>query len=716
MGQGEIMGYTLVDEPKKKASNGYTLVDDADTGPDFSSMGPESEPSLMGRVADVFTGKSRETAETGRLPEFRQTEEIQKFAPRGVKNQLKLTAGLMTSFSPQAQMDVISEAIPEAFFEEDEKGNIIVDVNGKRSILNKPGWSGQDTVTALTNVLANIPSAKLTTLGKTVLKKVGLGAVGSGATEDVLQRVERGAGSKEEYNPLRTAMSTVLGGAAETIAPMIKGVKALRKAAKQPFQADEIFDTGPEMAKAKRAESVTGVELFPAQKTGIPSQLETQSFYGQLPAAGKKSFSALKKQNEQVARSVDKFLSDISPPSAVSTGPKKFKTASEDAIKKLEETRKMQTDPLYKEAMNDNTIIDTFDIRKQISKDIQDYAPNGKMAQELKSIRRLLTKSEKEVAGKRQAGFITKAQTGEELKKQTGLTLKQLQTAKWELYNKIKGPQASSFQKDELRQLTKIYDNLNAKLHAISPKYKQADELFTKLSKPIDEISDTVIGQASRLNETSLKDLAGKVFNPKETNLEVMKNAKKTIQSTDPEAWNQLLRVELEGRIGKVKGAMDAGDMTIENLPAKLHSAIFGNYKQSKLLYRALDKQAAQNAYWLETMLKRASLGRPGGSQTGIRKEISENLDKGVLSALFSFAKHPIATTAEAVTTGATKTARDTKIKSFAEMIYNPKWQPELAKITKMNPKSEQAKRAMTQLLGRISTSNKSRREGETQE
>ena len=83
----------------------------------------ETTPSLYGRISEAITGKERETEQTRELPEFRETKEVQEFGPKGIANTLKLTAGLLSSFSPESQMDVIKESLPEAQFEKDEKRN-----------------------------------------------------------------------------------------------------------------------------------------------------------------------------------------------------------------------------------------------------------------------------------------------------------------------------------------------------------------------------------------------------------------------------------------------------------------------------------------------------------------------------------------------------------------------------------------------------------------
>ena len=43
----------------------------------------------------------------------------------------------------------------------------------------------------------------------------------------------------------------------------------------------------------------------------------------------------------------------------------------------------------------------------------------------------------------------------------------------------------------------------------------------------------------------------------------------------------------------------------------------------------------------------------------------------------------------------------DRKVKSLARIMFDKKWQPEISKIRKLDPKSPAAARAMSQLLNR---------------
>jgi len=90
----------------------------------------QEEPGFF----DIFTGESRETEATRTLPE------IGALSTDDIGKDFRVAAGLLSAVEPQDQMDVIKSVVPEAKFEQDEKGNIIVDLGeGKTGKIESVG-------------------------------------------------------------------------------------------------------------------------------------------------------------------------------------------------------------------------------------------------------------------------------------------------------------------------------------------------------------------------------------------------------------------------------------------------------------------------------------------------------------------------------------------------------------------------------------------------
>ena len=217
-----------------------------------------------------------------------------------------------------------------------------------------------------------------------------------------------------------------------------------------------------------------------------------------------------------------------------------------------------------------------------------------------------------------------------------------------------------------------------------SPSYKAASSEFARLSPEVQKISDSVIGSISR-----------RMFDPAETNIDTVLKSKRIIKDADPQAWNLLLRSEMERRIGSVKADLSAPDMTLENVPGQLSRAIFGNTKQRDILLRSADADVRKNLLYLDTALKRASLGRGTGSQTAAREEIKESLKEGFVSSIRNYITSPINT----VGAIGEEALFDRRVRVLAEAMFDPQWRPEMRDIRAINPKESKAAVIMSQLF-----------------
>jgi len=167
------------------------------------------------------------------------------------------------------------------------------------------------------------------------------------------------------------------------------------------------------------------------------------------------------------------------------------------------------------------------------------------------------------------------------------------------------------------------------------------------------------------------------------------------IKSFDPDAWNAIVRQEAQRRIKNF--SLDRSKLTPDNAPAKLRSALFGEGNKRQIFLDALDPKQRQNALFLEKALERAALGRPGGSQTGVREVITEKI-KGAGLAFRRFLKNPV----ERLIATGEESAFNRNSKVMGEMIFDTKWSPRIRRIKKMTPGSNAEMKATLQLLDDI--------------
>lgn len=629
-----------------------------------------SPPEKIRGYSDIFTGGERiaESPELGTLPEFGATQEGD--VPR-------IAASMLTTFDPKAQMEMIQSAIPEASFETTEDGSVIIEVpkeggGTRRSVLNKPGFSPQDMTTAAAQILAFVPAAKLASLGKTLAQKVGLGAVGAGATEQALQEAGIAAG-RQERDPTATALSAVLGGGAELVMPAIQGFRQARQARAIGAEGEDLAQVASTVRGAQEASEATGVPLFKAQQTGIPAQLERQSFVAQLPAGTRAAMAGLKQQNKAAGDAVESFMNSIAPPEAVITGAEKLRTAAQHAVEKAKVIRSEKASPLYKQAFDDGAQVNLKPVTESIARRLEDLPETGEIS---KSLRRAMS--------------LMKGAKGK------APSLKQLHNAKLEIDQMINRPGVDSIGNTTKRELRDIQSMLLGQIDEASPAYAEARKAFEAASPDVMKMQDSIIGKIAELDDTQLKQISGKIFDPSQTNPQVVAQARKAITDIDPDAWAQITRVELEKRLGSIKSTAEAG--TVENIPGQLYRALFPNDKSTKVLLNSLTPEAKKNITYLKTALGRARLGRPGGSQTAAREEIKQELRGGLAQSVRNIFASPM----KAIAATGEDAAFNKRAAALAKAMYDPTWKAEMAKIRKLDPNTPAAGRAMTQLLNDI--------------
>ena len=125
--------------------------------------------------------------------------------------QAKTALGLLTTFDPKKQIKVWHENYPNLTFEEDEKGNIIVDASAYqeemgiapedvRGVLNMPGVSGRDLLQAGFQVAAFTPAGKTATLAKTIPGKMTAVGTASGVTQAAQDLTGQAMGATDEVS------------------------------------------------------------------------------------------------------------------------------------------------------------------------------------------------------------------------------------------------------------------------------------------------------------------------------------------------------------------------------------------------------------------------------------------------------------------------------------------------------------------------------------
>lgn len=495
----------------------------------------------------------------------------------------------------------------------------------------------------------------------------------------------------------QTGVGATLGPFAEGGSMGVQAYRTGRKAAELGgVQATDniITEAADQIDEAQNSMRGRQTRLLPAQQTLDPFQLEQQAFLGSNPEVSRKAFNVLKQQNKEVAADVANLLNQIAPPESVGTSGARARKAATKVIDQAKKARRDAASPLYTKAWKAGADVDVTPVLDLADNILADLPPKGgKIRSTVKKAAGLL--EGKEIVD--EAGEVIGTEP---------LTLRQLHGAKMEIDEMIAAKGEKGLGPTTKRYLVQLQTALVKQMKDASGEYKAAAAKFAELSPPVTDLMDGVFGRLSKLKDTDLRRASALIFDAAETNPAVLTNTIRTLKSVEggDEILQGLLRTELEKRLGKLRSGLDdvasTGGRNLENTPAHLLSKLFGNAGQKDLLMTALRQvspEAGRNAKWLEIALERASAGRPGGSQTGIRAEVTRRLRGGAL-AVRDFFRKPLDTSLGI----GEEQVFSSKVRALGDALYNPDWAPDMQRIRRLGTTSDEAASAFEQLLDEI--------------
>lgn len=417
-------------------------------------------------------------------------------------------------------------------------------------------------------------------------------------------------------------------------------------------------DTEPEL-QAREATEATGVDLFPAQQSLDPQQLRAQRFLPELTPATERAAQALSRQNEQASGAVDDFVRSIAPDDAIVTAGGRFRNASQRALEAAKELRAERASPLYQKAIEESVDVNPKPINDVLRGISSRYPESGSVSKVSRRLLNMMNQSETTVMGS--SGSLERVASGRRP------SLGRMHNVKLEIDDMLNKVGSDALGNTAKRELMKVKRVLLDQMEEASPAYRQARLTFEAESPRVTDLEESIIGKIADIDDTQLKNISRRIFDPAETNPEVVKNAKRVIDEVDPGAWERLVRAEVERRIGSIRPEVG---VSFENMPGKLNRAIFGSGKQREALLAGMSDQQRRNAELLERALTRASLGRPGGSETAGRQQFVKELDSGIVSSIRNFLRNPIDSAVGVGESG----VFDRRAKALADALFDPAW------------------------------------------
>jgi hypothetical protein len=405
----------------------------------------------------------------------------------------------------------------------------------------------------------------------------------------------------------------------------------------------------PPDAEAIAAEKATGIRLLPAQKSKDPVQLRAQRFLPELSVTSQRAADSLSTQNKEVATAVDDFIKILGPDDSIVNSGERFRNAAQRAMESAKQVRSEKASPFYKKAFSEAVDVDVAPVKTAIQSVRANFPESGGVSKSLGRVEKMLGDKP---------------------------SLQRLHNTKLQIDDMLSAFGEGSLGNTAKRELRGVKQLLVDQMEAASPTYREARLAFERESPFVNKLQESIIGKIADFDDTQLKNISRKVFDPSQTDPRVVQNAKTIIDDVDPDAWNRLLRAEVERRVGSIKPEIG---VAFENVPSKQANAIFGTGKNREAILSGMSPQQRQHAEFLETALTRAGLGRPGGSETAGRQQFIKELDSGLLSAARNFLKNPVD---RALSTGE-GAVFNKRAKAMADALFDPEWTPEVTKAMK---------------------------------
>lgn len=223
---------------------------------------------------------------------------------------------------------------------------------------------------------------------------------------------------------------------------------------------------------------------------------------------------------------------------------------------------------------------------------------------------------------------------------------------------------------------------LNEKLAAASPEYKQANEFFAKETREkITPLEDSPIGVLSRITNPKAATAASKLFSDPNITASQVRATRASIlaQKDGEEAWNGLVRQWVGQQWDSAVKLTQGGESV--NAAGKLRQALIGTPSQKAKMDAALGPGASQAFDDLMTAAESLSRTPISGSNTMRDLEIKDVL-KGRAAVVFKW----VTSLREQIRSGAEERAVREGVLSITEALQNPAKRNQLRVIVKMPP------------------------------
>lgn len=525
---------------------------------------------------EAITGGSRQTEQS------RKATEIISAPPRAQGSSFGLQWNLKTNTNHEELLKSVAKEFGKENMFKDEKGNEYVRAkDGEIYIINKPGLSKQDIDPMVSGVMSTLGGGALVSLGKTALKKLGIGAAHSATAQAVIETgQEIGGGDFSSGDVAMAAGFGALGAAPSAIASK----------AKLSESAESLMpEITPEMkSRALNIKEKTGIVLSPLDVSDDDKAKVLDQLLKRNPSTSEMMAQNLKEKSKQTYNAVNDFMEKLADTEAAKASGINIRDTSIESIDNAKAFRTKETSKLYKDAFAH----------------AREHGINADASLILDELRGISLKQSGKV--KKDIDRLVKDLEGS-MVPVDGSNIESL-------YNLKKDGIAAQLKDRKITGYTKTVYNqtrarINEMLAANSPLIKQADTRYAELSPPVDRVVGA-LGDISKIKDSEIRQVSSKLFNTDEfiANPQGFITAKEIINESNPEAWDALVRRRME------KGLIKAGATTRKewlesksNVTQDLYKNVFSGANKA-ILKESLDGDRKKNFLALADAMQIARL------------------------------------------------------------------------------------------------------------
>jgi hypothetical protein len=413
--------------------------------------------------------------------------------------------------------------------------------------------------------------------------------------------------------------------------------------------------------ETKNAAQQLGFHLTPAEASGEPFLAAKQGAQGYTKEGAKDLYEFQQGRGKKLDRLIEDNLENISTGSTIKVSPDAdLQVAAKNIIGKKEKALQKEAAPYYEQAAKKLVGKRVPDKEVKVVSSILDAYGEPIVTTKLEPTKEI--KWPKAIAEDpaiiRSINKVwNDPQYYVDLEGFKKNSIRVLDLAKRDIDSRIaKNKSITAPNKDAVRVLTASKKRLTSIMDQLSPIYKKARSIYEEGSPAIEALKNGTIGKIATRKDITIKNIGKDIFDHAQTNPKIFKEIRDQIYKESPEAWKNIVRQEMERKIG-----------TTESGASNFYKKILKDNKTYRQFHEALshNKGAQKNLALMKKTFGNLieSVSVKSAAEKGVN--LSTNKTVQVLNAI-----------AEKVGVKFDKAAID--------LILDPRWNERMRKVEKI--------------------------------